>query len=306
MRMHRRAALAAVALLSAVSLAACGGSASTPTTEASDAASSGAAAEQVSGEINVFAAVSLKKAYEDIGAAFQEANPDATVNFEFLGSQELLSNLSEGSAADVLATADTDIMDSAVSQGLVGDPQEFATNTLSIIVPEGNPAGITGFDDSLNAEGVNLVICDPESHVPCGTATKKMEETTGVTLANPASKETKVSDVRSKVESGEADAGIVYVTDAATAKGTEEITIPDLGVVNHYPIATTSSSKNEAGGKAFVDFVLSDKGQEILQNTYKFGAPADSAAATKPAMEKSTEATEPAEPAEPAESGESN
>ena len=116
MRMHRRAALAAVALLSAVSLAACGGSASTPTTEASDAASSGAAAEQVSGEINVFAAASLKKAYEDIGAAFQEANPDATVNFEFLGSQELLSNLSEGSAADVLATADTDIMDSAVSQ----------------------------------------------------------------------------------------------------------------------------------------------------------------------------------------------
>ena len=115
MRMHRRAALAAVALLSAVSLAACGGSA-TPTTEASDAASSGAAAEQVSGEINVFAAVSLKKAYEDIGAAFQEANPDATVNFEFLGSQELLSNLSEGSAADVLATADTDIMDSAVSR----------------------------------------------------------------------------------------------------------------------------------------------------------------------------------------------
>ena len=112
--------------------------------------------------------------------------------------------------------------------------------------------------------------------------------------------------MRSKVESGEADAGIVYVTDAATAKGTEEITIPDLGVVNHYPIATTSSSKNEAGGKAFVDFVLSDKGQEILQNTYKFGAPADSAAATKPAMEKSTEATEPAEPAEPAESGESN
>ena len=133
--------------------------------------------------------------------------PDATVNFEFLGSQELLSNLSEGSAADVLATADTDIMDSAVSQGLVGDPQEFATNTLSIIVPEGNPAGITGFDDSLNAEGVNLVICDPESHVPCGTATKKMEEATGVTLADPASKETKVSDVRSKVESGEADAG---------------------------------------------------------------------------------------------------
>ena len=211
--------------------------------------------------------------------------------------------MSEGSAADVLATADTDIMDSAVSQGLVGDPQEFATNTLSIIVPEGNPAGITGFDDSLNAEGVNLVICDPESHVPCGTATKKMEETTGVTLTDPASKETKVSDVRSKVESGEADAGIVYVTDAATAKGTEEITIPDLGVVNHYPIATTSSSTNEAGGKAFVDFVLSDKGQEILQNTYKFGAPADSAAATKPAMKESTEATEPAESAE---SGKSN
>ena len=273
MRMHRRAALAAVALLSAVSLTACGGSSPTDsTTGASDSAESG-----VSGEITVFAAASLQKAYEDISTAFKEANPDASVNFDFQGSQDLVSNLAEGSTADVLATADTENMDNAVSQGLVDEPRDFATNVLSIIVPEGNPAGITGFDESLNAEGVTLAICDPDAHVPCGNATKKMEEATGITLSDPASKETKVTDVKGKVESGEANAGIVYATDAATSKGTEEIKIPDHGVVNHYPIATTAKPSNSEGARAFVDFVLSDKGQEILAK-YGFGKPGSASA----------------------------
>ena len=274
MRMHRRAALAAIALLSAISLAACGGSSPTDSTAgASDGAASG-----ISGEITVFAAASLQKAYEDISTAFKEANPDASVNFDFQGSQDLVSNLAEGSTADVLATADTENMDKAVSQGLVDEPRDFATNVLSIIVPEGNPAGITGFDESLNAEGVTLAICDPDAHVPCGNATKKMEEATGITLSDPASKETKVTDVKGKVESGEANAGIVYATDAATSKGTEEIKIPDHGVVNHYPIATTANPSNAEGAKAFVDFVLSDKGQEILAE-YGFGAPGGASAA---------------------------
>lgn len=286
MRMHRRAALAAIALLSAISLAACGGSSPTDSTAgASDDAASG-----ISGEITVFAAASLQKAYEDISTAFKEANPDASVNFDFQGSQDLVSNLAEGSTADVLATADTRTMDDAAGGGLVGEQREFATNVLSIIVPEGNPAGITGFDESLNAEGVNLVICDDQAGVPCGTATREMEEATGVTL-HPASEETKVSSVQEKVESGEADAGIVYATNAASAKGTEEITIPDHGIVNHYPIATTASASNPAGGRAFVDFVLSDKGREILAK-YGFGAPSDSSAAPTSAAAPAEEATE--------------
>ena len=274
MRIDRRAALTAVALLSAVSLAACGGSPSRSSTGAfSDDAASGA----VGGEITVFAAASLQKAYEEISTSFQEANPGSSVTFDFQGSQDLVSNLAEGSTADVLATADTRTMDDAAGGGLVGEQREFATNVLSIIVPEGNPAGITGFDESLNAEGVNLVICDDQAGVPCGTATREMEEATGVTL-HPVSEETKVSSVQEKVESGEADAGIVYATNAASAKGTEEITIPDHGIVNHYPIATTTSASNPAGGRAFVDFVLSDKGREILAK-YGFGAPSVSSAA---------------------------
>lgn len=286
MRVRRRAALTAVALLSAISLAACGGS---PSRSSTGASSDDAASGAVGGEITVFAAASLQKAYEEISTSFQEANPGSSVTFDFQGSQDLVSNLAEGSTADVLATADTRTMDDAAGGGLVGEQWEFATNVLSIIVPEGNPAGITGFDESLNAEGVNLVICDDQAGVPCGTATREMEEATGVTL-HPVSEETKVSSVQEKVESGEADAGIVYATNAASAKGTEEITIPDHGIVNHYPIATTASASNPAGGRAFVDFVLSDKGREILAK-YGFGAPSDSSAAPTSAAAPTEEAT---------------
>lgn len=294
MRLSHRLAVSALSLVSAASLVACGGasdstSSSTPTSEARDA-STASGGTAVTGEITVFAAASLKGAYQDIAEAFEQANPDASVSFDFQGSQDLVSNLSEGSAADVLATADTQTMDDAAGQNLVGEQREFATNVLSIIVPEGNPAGITGFDESLNAEGVNLVICDDQAGVPCGTATREMEEATGVTL-HPASEETKVSSVQEKVESGEADAGIVYATNAASAKGTEEITIPDHGIVNHYPIATTASASNPAGGRAFVDFVLSDKGREILAK-YGFGAPSDSSAAPTSAAAPAEEATE--------------
>ena len=313
MRIDRRAALTAVALLSAVSLAACGGS---PSRSSTGASSDDAASGAVGGEITVFAAASLQKAYEEISTSFQEANPGSSVTFDFQGSQDLVSNLAEGSTADVLATADTRTMDDAAGGGLVGEQREFATNVLSIIVPEGNPAGITGFDESLNAEGVNLVICDDQAGVPCGTATREMEEATGVTL-HPASEETKVSSVQEKVESGEADAGIVYATNAASAKGTEEITIPDHGIVNHYPIATTASASNPAGGRAFVDFVLSDKGREILAK-YGFGAPGGASAApssgamtaapTAPSSmpaetSKASEAASPGETGKPDEAG---
>ena len=303
MRLSHRLAVSALSLVSAASLVACGGasdstSSSTPTSEAQDA-STASGGTAVTGEITVFAAASLKGAYQDIAEAFEQANPDASVSFDFQGSQDLVSNLSEGSAADVLATADTQTMDDAAGQNLVGEQREFATNVLSILVPAGNPGGITGFDESLNAEGVDLAVCN--SQAPCGHATEEMERATGVTL-DPDSEESKVSDVRGKVESGEADAGIVYVTDAATAKGTEEITIPDLGIINHDPIAMTAAAANSEGAQAFIDFVLSDQGQEILRG-YGFGAPAGSASET-PADAESAEPAESETPAD-AESAES-
>lgn len=270
MRLTRRAALTALALMSSVALAACGSTASdTPTAAAAATTTSVSSADGVSGEITVFAAASLQKAYEEIADAFTQAHPQASVTFDFQGSQDLVAALAEGSSADVLATANNSTMQSAAEQGLVGEQTEFATNVLTLIVPAGNPAGVTGLDSSL--EGADLVICAPS--VPCGEATMKLTEELGVTL-HPVSEEQKVTDVRGKVESGEADAGIVYTTDAAAAgDAVEQIALPRNSVMNHYPVAVASGSTNAATAQAFVDFVLSDAGQAIL-TSYGFGAPA--------------------------------
>ena len=276
MGISRRAAIAAVSLLSAISLAACGGSASnSPTGAATGAASaSGSSAPQkATGKVTVLAAASLQKAFEEIEKTVEKDNPGLDVTFDFQGSQDLVSSLAGGNSADVLATANNSTMKTAAEQKLVGNQTEFATNVLTLIVPKGNPKKITGLDSSL--DGANLVICAPE--VPCGEATKKLAEAQGITL-NPVSEEQKVTDVRGKVESGEADAGIVYTTDAAAAKDkADKIDIPDGGVVNHYPIAQTAKPENPAGAQVFIDAVTGKTGQEILAK-HGFGKPGGTAA----------------------------
>ncbi|ARD42192.1 molybdate ABC transporter substrate-binding protein [Actinomyces gaoshouyii] len=249
--------------------AACSG---TPSSTASaPMAATGApagATTAVAGQLTVFAAASLKEAFEEIGAALTEDNPGLTITYDFQGSQDLVSALANGAAADVLATADERSIASATEQSLVTRPSEFATNRLTLIVPPGNPGGITGLDSSL--AGKDLVIC--ADAVPCGNATDRLEEALGVALS-PSSEEQKVTDVRAKVESGEADAGIVYRTDAAaSADASDEVTIPDGGVVNHYPLAVTSSAANPAAAQAFVDFARGSEGQAILA-AHGFGAP---------------------------------
>ena len=276
MGITRRAAIAAVSLLSAVSLAACGGSASNSSTgAATGSASAGASggAGKATGKVTVLAAASLQKAFEEIEKTVEKDNPGLDVTFDFQGSQDLVASLAGGNSADVLATANNSTMKTAADQKLVGNQTEFATNVLTLIVPKGNPKKITGLDSSL--DGANLVICAPE--VPCGEATKKLAEAQGITL-NPVSEEQKVTDVRGKVESGEADAGIVYTTDAAAAKDkADKIDIPDGGVVNHYPIAQTASPENAAGAKVFIDAVTGKTGQEVLAK-YGFGKPGSAAA----------------------------
>ena len=278
MGITRRAAIAAVSLLSAVSLAACGGSASNSSTgAATGSASAGASggAGKATGKVTVLAAASLQKAFEEIEKTVEKDNPGLDVTFDFQGSQDLVASLAGGDSADVLATANNSTMKTAADQKLVGSQTEFATNVLTLIVPKGNPKRITGLDSSL--DGANLVICAPE--VPCGEATKKLAEAQGITL-NPVSEEQKVTDVRGKVESGEADAGIVYTTDAAAAKDkADKIDIPDGGVVNHYPIAQTAEPENPAGAKAFIDAVTGKVGQEILAK-HGFGRPGGTAAGT--------------------------
>ena len=276
MGISRRAAIAAVSLLSAVSLAACGGSASNSSTGAATGAASASAsggAGKATGKVTVLAAASLQGAFEEIEKTVEKDNPGLDVTFDFQGSQDLVASLAGGDSADVLATANNSTMKTAADQKLVGSQTEFATNVLTLIVPKGNPKKITGLDSSL--DGANLVIGAPE--VPCGEATQKLSSALGVTL-NPASEEQKVTDVRGKVESGEADAGIVYTTDAAAAKDkADKIDIPDGGVVNHYPIAQTASPENAAGAKVFIDAVTGQTGQEVLAK-YGFGKPGSAAA----------------------------
>lgn len=276
MSITRRAAIAAVSLLSAVCLAACGGSASNGSTgAATGAASAGTSggAGKATGKVTVLAAASLQGAFEEIEKTVEKDNPGLDVTFDFQGSQDLVASLAGGDSADVLATANNSTMKTAADQKLVGSQTEFATNVLTLIVPKGNPKKITGLDSSL--DGANLVICAPE--VPCGEATKKLAQAQGITL-KPVSEEQKVTDVRGKVESGEADAGIVYTTDAAAAKDkADKIDIPDGGVVNHYPIAQTAKPENPAGAQAFIEAVTGKTGQEILAK-HGFGKPGSTTA----------------------------
>ena len=278
MGITRRAAIAAVSLLSAVSLAACGGSASNSSTGAASGAASASgsgAPQKATGELKVLAAASLKASFTEIGTQLEKDNPGLHVTFDFQGSQTLVSSLSEGNEADILATADEPTMNKAVEQKLVGERTEFATNVPTLIVPKGNPANVKGIDSSL--DNAKLVVCVDTA--PCGHAAKELAKAYNVTL-NPVSEEQKVTDVRTKVESGEADAGVVYKTDAVAAKDkVDEITIDNKGVVNHYPIAQTAKPSNPEAAQVFINAITSNSGQEILAK-YGFGKPGDAGSAS--------------------------
>ena len=210
--------------------------------------------------VTVFAAASLKSSFEQIAAEFAHTE-DIQVTFSVLGSQDLVANLSGGAPADVLATADERSMARAAEHHLVGEVTVFAQNTLVLVTAPGNPVGITGLDASL--DGRKLVICDQA--VPCGAATATLASNLDITL-NPVSREQKVSDVMAKITTGEADAGVVYATDAATAAGkvaTVQIQRADQ-VVNKYPIALSAEPANPAEAQKFLDFVLSPAGQRVL------------------------------------------
>lgn len=257
---RRRLVPAAVVTL-ACALTACGGGADQGGTAAGTSGDG-----QARTEVTVFAAASLKGAFTKIAAD----TPQLSVRFSFDGSNALVDQLSGGARADVFASADTTNMDDAVGKGLIdGKPQIFAKNVLVLVVPRGNPGNITGLDGSLT--GKRLVVC--AQRVPCGNATKTLADGLGVTL-HPVSEETAVTGVRSKVEAGEADAGLVYATDAKAA-GDKVQTIPVPGadkVVNDYPIALVKDAPSAAGGRAFVDAVRSERGRAVL-TTYGFRAP---------------------------------
>ncbi|MCR6030554.1 molybdate ABC transporter substrate-binding protein [Nocardioides sp. zg-579] len=222
--------------------------------------------------LRVLAAASLSSTFEDLAAEFERTHEGVDVQLSFGGSSDLVAQVQEGAPADVIATADVATMDRLVAEGLTdGDPHLFATNVLQVAVPAGNPAGVRGLADLDAGSDADLVVCAPE--VPCGAAAARLAEVAGVRLS-PVSEEQSVTDVLGKVVSGEADAGLVYVTDViAAGDAVEGIAVPEADrVVNDYPVAALADSEEPALAQEFVDLVLGPAGREAL-GAAGFGAP---------------------------------
>lgn len=221
--------------------------------------------------LTVFAAASLKGTFTTLGRTFEAQHPGTRVTFSFAGSTDLVTQLQQGATADVLATADTTSMGRAVDDRLVtGTPVAFATNTLEIAVPPDNPARITSFAD-LTRPGVKVVVCAPQ--VPCGAASKKIEDATN-TVITPVSEENAVTDVLGKVTSGEADAGLVYVTDVrAAGEQVKGIAFEESRqAVNTYPVATLTAGRQTDLDGGFVQLVTGNEGRRVLADA-GFGPP---------------------------------
>jgi molybdate transport system substrate-binding protein len=278
--------LATVFALASIFLVACGddgdtAATATPTAVASASMGSTDAApttahSSLSGNINVFAASSLTDAFNEIAKSFEKANPDADVAFNFAGSSALRTQIEEGAPADVFASANTDHMDALVHAKLANAPELFVHNSLTIITPKDNPAGIQSLAD-LKEPGIKLVLAAEE--VPVGGYARDMlkkveaDPTFGAgfsdaVLANLVSNESNVKQVVAKIQLGEGDVGIVYGSDVTpdVAPDLNSIDVPgSQNVIADYPIATLTEADNAEVAQAFVDYVLSSAGQDILQ-----------------------------------------
>ncbi|MFT4220773.1 MAG: molybdate ABC transporter substrate-binding protein [Microbacterium sp.] len=256
-----RRPLAAAAVASLLLLAGC--ASADPTGSPSETP------QGLQGELTVFAAASLKASFDEIADDFENAHPDVDIlPIVYDGSSTLVTQLSEGAPADVFASADENNMDKATDAGLAADPQLFASNTLVIVLPEGNPGGVQTLADLADPD-LDVVLCADE--VPCGAAAQTLLDNAGVEVA-AASYEQNVTAVLTKVEGG-ADAGLVYVTDVQGRDDVESI-VPDgaAEVVNRYPIVALAEARNPEAAQAFVDYVLGPDGQAVLE-AHGFGAP---------------------------------
>ena len=224
--------------------------------------------------LTVFAAASLTDAFTEIGSDFESLHSGVTVTMNFAGSQALSTQIEEGAPADVFASANAAQMDAVVASGFVAEnaPKMFLINALVIILPVGNPAGVESVE-SLANPGLKLVIAAEE--VPVGKYSRQtfdlMDASFGngfkdKLLANVVSNEDNVKQVVTKVQLGEADAGIVYTSDAVAAPELPTVEIPaKLNVIAQYPIAPLVESANPDLASTFVDYVLSSGGQAVLK-----------------------------------------
>jgi molybdate transport system substrate-binding protein len=210
--------------------------------------------DELEGTVTVFAAASLTDSFADIAAAFNEEHPNVNIVFSFGGSSALATQIAEGAPADVFAAASPATMTASGATG-----ENFASNTLEIAVPNDNPGAVKGLADFANAD-LDIALCAVE--VPCGAAAAKVFTATGIT-ASVDTYEQDVKAVLTKVSLGEVDAGLVYKTDVIAASGdVTGIEFPESSeAVNEYPIAAITDTD---AARAFVEFVLSKKGQSIL------------------------------------------
>ena len=211
----------------------------------------------------VLAAASPMDGFPKLEPEFEAANPSADLRFSFGASSDLATQIVNGAPADVFASANEEQMQVVAEAGKVaGDSKPFTTNVLAIVVPPGNPKGIQSFAD-LAKPDVTELVCAPQ--VPCGAATTQIEQATNIELS-PASEEPDVRSVLAKVQAKEADAGLVYITDARSAAGTvEQINFPEAkDAVNVYPIAAINGAPQPQLAAAFVAFILGPEGHREL------------------------------------------
>jgi molybdate transport system substrate-binding protein len=221
-------------------------------------------------ELTVFAAASLREAFQELAATFEHEHPGVTVSLALAGSQELSTQIEHGAPADVFASADIKHMAALAAQKLVSTPRIFARSEPVIVVPKGNPAGIGGLRDLPRAH--RIVVGTPE--VPIGAYTLRILDAASLRYgsdfrsrveARVVSREVNVRQVLAKVALGEAEAAIVYRTDAAPSKAVEAIPIPpELNVIAQYPVAVVSGASQAALGQEFVELLLSRAGQQVL------------------------------------------
>jgi molybdate transport system substrate-binding protein len=262
-----------VFLFAAILLAACGPAATpVPTPTAVPPTATNPPAPRT---LTVFAAASLTGSFGDIGKAFEAANPGVTVTFNFAGTQALATQLTQAAKADVFASANHTYMDNMVTANLVAAGyKDFVTNVLEVILPANNPDNVQTLQD-LAKPGLKLVLEDKS--VPAGAYSLQIlanlskdptydSDFSTKVLANVVSNETDVKEVVAKVQLGEADAGIVYITDAIAAPTLKTIVIPsNFNVIAKYPIAALTNAPQPDLAAAFVAYVLSPDGQAIMQ-----------------------------------------
>jgi molybdate transport system substrate-binding protein len=254
--MRRFAVIAAG--LAAVAVAGCSssGSGSSP----SSASSSPSAAS--TGTITVFAAASLMGTFTQLGTQFEAAHPGDTVKFSFGPSSGLSTQITSGAPADVFASAAPANMDTVVSAGDAANPQDFAKNTMEVATPPNNPGKVDSVTD-LAKKSVKVALCQPQ--VPCGVVAAEVFKNASIKV-KPVTLQPDVKSVLTQVETGNVDAGMVYVTDVmAAGPKVKGVSIPASDNASTlYPIATISDSKHKSIAQAFVAYVLSPAGQQVL------------------------------------------